>query len=356
MTSTVPTIPSSDIGFARAVIREFLLSLPDVYSHPSVRPPVLEEMQADIDRLILSLSHQYSDQTCMALHVDELVSEGNFKLAQLIHKGELSRQVNRTNFFRFFKTAVANHFRSLVQRHRFTYKRTGQKPPPRQRQNELVRAEHAEVDLGYRKQVEVSLDDEESGIQAADQHEAQSEEAEMREDFESVLTPVERLVFRQMVEPDEIARCLAVLDAQIKRKPGSIRIDIKHEHMAEALGVTEQFFDETVLRIREKISKRMAMTQKDHADAARRNMLIQQLSSVFGVQVPPNLDEIVVKRLFTIAARDQYAKVNTQVRDLLTELGASVPQPHGDGLACYGVLYKRNDRRCMVCDLRQACA
>ncbi len=353
---TTATIPVNDPAFARAVVREFLVKLPALYSHPSIRPPVLEEMQADIDRLVAGLAQRYSDQTCPQLHFDELVAEGHFKLAQLIHKGELGRQVNRTNFFRFFKTAVANHFRSLVQRHRFTFKRTGQKPPPRQRQNEMILAAQAEVDLSHRKHVEVSLDDDEANVQVAAETDGFDVETEIMEDYLSILTPIEQMVLKQMVEPDASARCLATLDAHVKRRPGAIRVEIRHEHMAEALGLAEELFEEAVLQIRTKIAAHIAMTENDQKTATRRNAIIAQLSTVFGVQVPPNLDDMVVKRLFTIAARDQYQKVNSQVRELLVELGAEAPKQHGEGWACFGILYKRSDRRCMACDLQNSCA
>lgn len=350
------TVNLRDPIIAKSTVRNFLLKLPGLFNHPSIRPPVLDEMQADIDRLISNLALRYSDHTCVQLQFDELVAEGHYKLAQLVHKGELIRQINRTNFFRFFKAVVANHFRSLVQRHRFTYKRTGQKPPPRQRQQELIQAAQAEVDFQHRKHVEVSLDDDEANVQVACPSSEALEESDLLEDYMSVLTPVEQLVLKQLIEPNALARCLASLDARIKRRLGSIRVDIRHEHMAEGLGLDTALFEEAVLQIRAKIAAHINMSEQDQASNARRSVLIQQLSHVFGVQVPPNLDETVVKRLFTIAARDQIAKVNGQVRDLLTELGAIAPKQHGEGWACFGVLYKRNDRRCIACDLKNSCA
>lgn len=345
-----------DPAIAKSTVRNFLLKLPSLFSHPNIRPPVLDEMQADIDRLVSNLALRYSDHTCVQLQFDELVAEGHYKLAQLVHKGELTRQINRTNFFRFFKAVIANHFRSLVQRHRFTYKRTGQKPPPRQRQQEMIHAAQADVDFNHRKHVEISLDDEEANVQVACSSSEVLEENDLIEDYMSVLTPVEQLVLQQLIQPNDVARCLASLDARIKRRPGSIRVDIRHEHMAEGIGLDTALFEEAVLQIRAKIAAHINMSEQDQASSARRSVLIQQLSHVFGVQVPPNLDETVVKRLFTIAARDQLAKVNGQVRSLLTELGALVPKAHGEGWACFGVLYKRNDRRCIACDLKNSCS
>jgi hypothetical protein len=76
---------------------------------------------------------------------------------------------------------------------------------------------------------------------------------------------------------------------------------------------------------------------------------------VFGVQIPPTADEMLIRRLFTIAARDQHPKVNQQVAEMLEFVGAKVPRLHKEMIACYGVLYTANDRRCQSCGLKKSC-
>ena len=103
------------------------------------------------------------------------------------------------------------------------------------------------------------------------------------------------------------------------------------------------------------------MSDEQRDKDARRNAIIAQLKEIFGLQIPPDIDDIVVRRMLTMAARDQYEKVagNTQICEMLTEVGAKVPRSLGGNekkLACYGVLYQKNCRQCNICDLRHSCA
>jgi adenine-specific DNA glycosylase len=65
---------------------------------------------------------------------------------------------------------------------------------------------------------------------------------------------------------------------------------------------------------------------------------------------------MVISRLFTIAARDQHEKVTPQTAELLKDIGAKPPKAYGSALACYGVLYQRNNPHCVKCGLRPSCA
>lgn len=355
MASTASSAKTNFDTLRAPSLRSYYLALPTLFGHPTLRPPVLDEMLPDINRMVASCAQRYADNTCAQLAFDELVAEGNYKLAQLIDRGELVRQKNRSNFFRFFKASVLNHFRSLVQRHRFTFKRTGHKPPPKHGALEAYEA----PDPSERKQVELSLDDEESGLQVSDAHTDSSPLRELIDDYLTLLNPLEQLVFREIAEPSPKTRLLAYMDAHVARTPGSIRIVVKDAHRSSALGLSEELYAATVLSIRRKIRVHEAMTEDAIDHKARRGAIVQQLANAFGVQVPASTEDIVVRRLFTVAARDQYRKVldNEQLAELLVEIGAKLPKETGnDMLACFGVLYKASDRRCCACDLRQSCA
>jgi hypothetical protein len=94
------------------------------------------------------------------LHHDELQAECRAKLALIIHAGHLNRCPTRGKAFGFIKTAMSNHVRSLVQKYAFTEKRTGVKPPPKQRYSSIrwncIQAA---------KVVNLSLDDEDACAQ-----------------------------------------------------------------------------------------------------------------------------------------------------------------------------------------------
>ena len=335
-------------------MRRFCIALPAIFHSPAVRPPVLEEMQSDIDVTIAGLARRYSDQTCMALQFEELVAEGNLKLAKLIDRGELERQPTRLNFFKYLKTAVANHFRSLVQRHRFTHKRTGTAPPPRQARS--VEPE-AEPPVEHHKNVELSLDDDEHVVQVASGADMDAAEREIVDDCRQLLTPVELLVFNELLKPGEATRFAAEIDAYIGKEVGKpLIVNIRQEHHAYGLGLSTPLFREAVLSVRQKIRDYQTMTTEAMSEDLRKKVIIQQLASLLDIHVPPNQPETVIRRLFTIAARDQHEKITPQTAELLKEIGAKPPKAYGSALACYGVLYQRNNPHCVKCGLRPSCA
>jgi hypothetical protein len=341
-------------------LRQFAIGM---FETPALRPPILEEMQDDLERLIAKAARQYSDQSCPELNYDELVAEGRAKLAHVLCDRRISfkKLPTRVHFFRFFAASLNNHVRSLVHKYRFTEKRTGVKPPPKEERFSPVQADRI-------KTAEVRLDDEEVNLQVADQpcsSAKDKETVEIMEDYESRLNKVERMVFRQLAEPNEEALFYARYDSMIGHRRGEpVNIKIKREHLAQGLSdeTGEEFplelFEKIVLRIREKITKHRSMTHAEENAHFRRNAALAQLEQIFNLQIPKSIDEIVVRRLLTICARDQYDKIEADptIKTLLIEVGAKVPEIQGDVLNCRGVAYERNNRICNSCGYRVACA
>lgn len=324
----------------------------------------------DLQRVIATVAQRYCDTTTPHLQFDELMSEGNVKLSELITKGMLENEEKcptRLSFFKFFKAAVSNHACSRVQKYRFTEKRTGQKPPPRS-QRFIPSAKPDEDDQPqpeYHKNVDLSLDDPDNGLQVPDQaHQGEQDDHEIdwgfsdtAAEYAHLLTRVEKLIFHDMILPSPHARCHAMLDAWRKSNHDKLSIKIKFAHMAEGMGLAPEVFEEAVLSIRNKIKAYRMLNETEQEGAARRNAIVAQLKQVFGLQIPGDIDDMVVRRMLTMAAREQFDKVNGQISEMLTEVGAKVPRSIGGGkLACYGVLYQKNCRQCNTCDLRHSCA
>lgn len=340
-----------------------------IFQDPAVRPPFLDEMMPDIERLIASNAQRYADASSPHLQYEELVGEGRLKLSELITKGELQRQVSRLNFFKFLATAVANHFRSRVQKYRFTEKRTGQKPPPRDQRFTKTTSQSVDADecgettqetvYEYRKNVDLSLDDPDHSVQVAAHSSDDAELQELELEYEALLTPVEVLVFRQLHRINSATWCYALEDAYRKKKAHQkLNVKVSFDHMALGIGLSIEEFNNAVLSLRQKVTAYRNMSDKNHEEQVKRNALIASLSNIFGIQIPPNLDDMVIRRLFTIAAHDQYeekVKGNRQVAEMLNEVGAKTPSVVGKQMSCYGVLYQRNNRKCNSCDLRESC-
>jgi hypothetical protein len=344
------------IELAHAVpMRRFAM----MWQAPALRPPILEEMQDDLERLIAKVARQYNDQSCPELNYDELIAEGRAKLAYILSdmRHTFKKVPTRVHFFRLFATAINNHVRSLVHKYRFTEKRTGVKPPPKEER-------FSPVSVDRIKTAEVRLDDEEINLQVAGMPTDKAQACEMNEameDYESLLDEDEILVFRQLAAPNKKALFLARYDAELGRSPGDpLNIKIKHDHLAAGLGrkFTTEVFNDLVLSIREKITKHRSMTHAEENAQFRRNAAIAQLEQIFNLQIPKSIDEIVVRRLLTICARDQYDKIETDpgIKTLLLEVGAKVPEMQGDVLNCKGVAYQKNNRICNSCGYRVACA
>jgi len=338
-----------------------------MFKDPKLRPPVLAEMMPDLQRVIATVAQQYCDMTTPQLHFDELMGEGNLKLAELITKDKLRTLPCRVAFFKYFKGAVSNAARSRVQKYRFTEKRTGQKPPPRKQRflpNGAPGEDEAETQE-YHKNVDLSLDDPDIGLQVASQPvPVEGEERPIDWGFGPTsaeyafhLTAVEKLVFHEMIFPSAHARCYAEQDAMRKANRGKLCIKIKFVHMASGIGLAPELFEEAVLSIRNKIKEYRMLTDDQQEKNARESAIIAQLKQVFGLQIPPDIDGMIVRRMLTMAARDQFDKLNAQVNEMLTEVGAKVPRSiGGDKLGCYGVLFQRNCRQCNTCDLRHSCS
>jgi hypothetical protein len=372
MASTPSLIPNATFRTAHgAPLRRLQL----LFQSPSLRAPVLEEMQDDLDRLIAKVARQYSDASCPELNFDELEGEGRYKLAFVISEkledpNFYPKIATRVKFFQYFATAINNHIRSLVHKYRFTEKRTGVKPPPKQDRFKPTEAITGETRT---KTVEVRLDDEDIGVQVADkpcESEREHEYNEIRDDWENCLdpldvNPMEVIVYRQLSQPNKEALCYAQVDAMRGHKPGDcLDIKIKPEHLAAGLRdvdgrpLSVEKFEQIVLRVREKITKHRSMTQAEEQASIRRNAVLSQLEQVFNLQIPRSIDPIIIARLLTICARDQFDKVkdNEQLQDLLAEVGAKVPKAHGGVLACRGVLFSKNNRMCNSCGYRGPCA
>lgn len=372
MESIPSTIPSENF---RAAHTAPLRRLQMIFKSPALRAPVLEEMQDDLDRLITKVARQNSDSSCPELNFDELEGEGRYKLAYVISEklenpDYYPKIASRVKFFQYFATAINNHIRSLVHKYRFTEKRTGVKPPPKRDRFKPVEPILGEARV---KTVEVRLDDEDIGVQVADKpcgHEAEHVFNEIRDDWESCLdplevNPLEVMVYRQLSQPNKEALCYAQLEAMRGHNLGDcLDIKIRAEHLAAGLRdvdgsiLSVEKFEQIVLRVREKITKYRAMTHVEEQANIRRNAAISQLEQVFNLQIPRSIDPIIVSRLLTICARDQFDKVkdNAQIQELLVELGAKVPKAYGGVLNCRGVLFSKNNRICNSCGFRGPCA
>jgi len=313
-------------------------------------------MMEDINHVITSIATRYTDTSCPQLHFEDLVAEGRFKLAEIIDKGHLSRLPNRVEFFKFFKTAVNNHIKGLVHRHRFTVKRTGHRPPPKEDRFNFNPDSHAESG----KPVEISLDDPDSHLQISDSDiESFSGgggvgDSDLLEEIEQILSPIEKLVMRQMIEPNPEALTFAMVESHMGKKPSSVKIKVRYQHMADGLGIGIDQFTKIQESIKTKVSEFMQQSQAS-PDAIKYNVAISQLSELFGVQIPRSIDKLVIRRLLTIAARDQFEKVNADVREMLATVGAKAPDAKGSILSCYGVLYQRGHKICSTCGMLESC-
>lgn len=329
-----------------------------IFTDPKLRPPVLSEMQPDINRLAASIARIRSDQTSYALGQEDLIAECSLKLAQLITKGKLEKVPNRYEAFKYIKTVFNNHVKSLVSRHRMTLKRGAR------RATSSETGEPSEFSLNDNtatfntiKNVEMSSDDPDQHVQIADPTSAWSPESNFINDIAVYLTPVELAVLKEFSEPSDRTRFYAEYDSVVGRRPGSSKhtITFSEKNHADGLGLELPHFKKILKSLREKLTW-IKMNDAD-TNEIKWNMAITRLEEVFDLQIPKSIEKTIVRRLLTIAAVDQFDKVEIlpQVRADLQYVGAKVPEKRAGVLACFGIMYQNNNRTCIACGLKSAC-
>jgi hypothetical protein len=360
ITDSVALLPANE-QFLQAILacpgHALLLSIPDpllVYIPArSKRIPVekpelrLEDMQSDIDRLIASIAFQYTDDSCVFLHRDELEAECRAKFAAVYERAIEKSNRSRAKFFGYLKAALKNHVRSRVQKYRFTQKRTGVKPPDRKdRFNPAVAVPQ--------KPTELSLDDPDTHLSLGDEPHCQSD-AEAHELTRHVLehcTGLQRAVFEEMTTPSLLAFNLGWLDSHRGKPSHKVQVKISRENMAEAVGISMEQFEKTVLEIKH-ITMRVVHMK---AEEIKYDGAVTTLATIFGLQVAKASSPLVVRRMLTLAAHDQADKVTAEVADLLETIGAKVPKYVNKDLSCFGILYQAADNACMSCGIKESCA
>lgn len=325
---------------------------PDFATLAIPQKPDFDSTFADVERLIHTLCHQYTDQTCVQLHTDELIGNLWEKYSRLLAHKDIFRFTNRVEFFRYVKTALHNHIRGLVQRYRFTQKRTGISSDQRRRNEEL--GSHESM-----KPIEISLDDDEAHLQVGQESFICDEafEHELISHIEAHLNPIERFVFQQLrLQSLEAAVQMELESARGRKTGGNARKFDIDATMAKGVGLPQEVWDQVVQQVKRKVLPLM----KDEAPSSvevQYNKALTELEALFGVQVPRSLDKIDVRRLFTVAAREQFNKVghDDQVQQNLKTVGALVPETHGLTMACYAVLYNAGEKVCQACQINAQC-
>lgn len=313
-------------------------------------------MLPDINRVIASIAQRYTDPSCPQLNFEDLVAEGNLKLAQLIDKGIVDRSPktkrpwpNRTEFFAYLKTVVNNHVKGLVHQHCYTIKRTGIKPPPRGVINFN----------GPTKPIKISLDDPESGLQLGETlDESAGNFRELHGEISEILTPIERLVFDQLVSPNVSALIAAELGAYRGQSFSSVKIRIRYHHMAYGLGISLDQFLAVQADIQKKVKKYMESNRPE--DETKYISAINALEEFFSLQIPRSTPQVVVRRLLTLSAHAAVPRVlsSPDIMAHLRLVGAKIPEVREDDsktLSCFGILYDAKDNPCQICGRRDAC-
>jgi 6-pyruvoyl-tetrahydropterin synthase len=303
---------------------------------------VLDDMMEDLLKVAISVATTYTDNSCFALNFNDLKAECLKKVVDVIKAGWLNRARNRVEFFKIAKTAMNNHVKGIVQRHRFTIKRTGHRAPDRN--------DPTAVNI----KPDVSLDDPDVHLQVSSTEDTScSFDQELLEDLKVFLTPLELLVLEQLADPNPGAYMFSYLGtARGRKKNEPLSVKLSHQHMAEGLGISIELFAELHQSIKQKYVEKI---MNNKPEDVRFNSALSTLENIFGVQIPRSTDRVIVARLFTICARDQLEKVNGDVGTLLSIVGAKPPQMDGDRLSCFGVLFQKNNRTCTSCGLRTAC-
>jgi hypothetical protein len=302
------------------------------------RPPIVGEMMGEIIGMANKTAHGRTYSSCVMLSHEDIVGDCMHKLSRAISSGKIRKIPNKEEAFSYIKTIFNNQARSMVSRHIKTAKRGYDK-----------NSENDPNVVG--RYNDVSIHDEESGVQIRDHNASIPGCDTFLEDNSKYFSATQQLILREFAEPSETSFLLAYMDAA---DAGSKKIIIKDKHRAEALGLSNKEFRCLLDSIRNKITEIKKMEADRNTPLY--NQAIGRLEEKFGIHIPGALPTIKVRRLLTIAARDQYQKLDKPSLDDLRTVGARLPELRPDErLACFAVLYAKNDRTCQVCSLRNSC-
>jgi len=322
-----------------------------IFANPELRPPVYEEMVQDMGNIINKVVAGYVDPSCMELHFEELVAECWLKTTEMNNKGLLRRSRTRSEYFAQYKTAISNHVCSLVQKYRFTEKRTGVKPPPKG-QRHVNNGEQVSS-----RPMEVRIDDPDANVQLSEMDSGDDSSAfrELLEEVSTRLNYLEQGVLSQLLSPNEEALFYARQEAEIGRKADSeLRVRIRYEHLARGIGISVEQFRQVHETIKEKcIFMKMNREEEEPRYAAAMATLVQ----FFGVQIPRSIDEMTRKRALMLAAQHQFDhfKDNPGIIDALTTCNIPVPEVRNDRFKCFGIMFQKHHRTCENCGVKEAC-
>lgn len=341
----MPDTTSISVSWLIPARKRFFLIFQDV----GLRPPVMEEMDHDIRQLAASISRKYTDVSCPQLQYEDLHAECMYKLSFCLTRNKIDPIPNRREAFKYIKTVFNNHVKSLVSKYRMTAKRGGKR-------SEDLSEENAGV---YTKNVDLSVDDADHNLQIADPGGEWSSASSFIDDIAIFLTPAELMVLKEYNQPSARTMHYASLDAAIGQVVGeeSNKVKVKTHHFARGLGVETIALKEILANLGKKI-KDIQMSESSD-EAISWNRAITRLEEVFGIEIPESLEKLVIRRILTIAARDQYdSKVadNTPVQEDLELVGAKVPESRGGHLSCRGVLFQKTHRTCIACGLNKVCS
>ena len=373
------------------------------FQDPQYRPPVLDEMWPDLEKVIDGAAKRFSSSSCTELSYDMLISVGNEKLTLLLNKIEgdyctplgvvdceracvpsMRRIKSRVDFFKYFKACLNNHIRALIHRHIYTEKRTGVRPPPKAKKGEIPDFDTAEIFTEIKnhsdedaefcesyRQSEVRLDNPDSHCQIACDADVGLTD-QMAEDISHFLNPCERMILNSLWKPEAGVLLLTLLDSRRNKKNDNVRVLHGEEHHAEALGFPLYVFRKIKSQVEQKVLNYMktgeALLNKDvirkdngeydEEETCKFNNAKAKLCELFDMEIPDYIDKMVLRRAFTIAARDQDDKVlgKPDVIEMLQIVGAKVPVKHAETICCFGVLYKSDNKACCACHRRKACA
>lgn len=321
--------------------------------------PTDTDIAGDIDRLIRSIVSPSTDHSNINLHFDEMYGELMLKVAQLLNRQDLFFE-DRKKFFGFLKVSLTRHKNTLIQRHAFTMKRTGIKPKDGEYDMTHARTDEHDPHLDDpHKPVKISLDDDEHGVSNFFGVDSGREDIETNEVItkfiDDHLTPIEAMVIRQEMEPNDASYTYAFVEHS-DGKQGNGKFKIRDLHKAQGLGLELGAYKKILTRVRTKMEPLFKnKTMNENTDLQQIRLAELQLCQIFNIQVPGHVDPVIKRRCFTIAARDNFDKVTSDVATLLEAVGAYVPKKHGDTMACFGVLWEANHRSCTLCALEESC-
>jgi len=261
----------SELGVLEGLLKNPVITVHKFVHNRSRWRYRFEDVEEDIKRLIHKCVTKYVSSSNVSLHREDLESECWAKFTSIVSNVYVMDKLEtRSKFFGYVSVAFKNMLSGLLYSQEYTEKRSGIK-------NSGDTRRHQKRDLEARIDIDDGIE-----IPVYDSNYTTTIESLLK-----FLTPVQKLVLANLINPGEEALFYASMEA--KGGISEVNVEVTDVHLAKAIGLDIRKYKEEVREIKNKARNIGRITD--------RYEYVSSLASRVGVKIPTSVDLSVINKL-----------------------------------------------------------